>query len=206
MKKLDLLCTNFGVGILAGCLSIVIAGSANAADPGAYVGAGAGFSTLGSFSNAQTIDDGGLGGRVFFGYNFNENFGIESNFSSMSKTKYQLDEDQNLTFNDKINVFSFVGKMYVPLAKKSPVNLYLSLGVVQVYGDLEAQYYSIPIPIRNHTSSAFNAAAGLGVSYDVSQHIMASLDASSFGGESGDETHISTPRSGLVTFNIAYKF
>ena len=68
----------------------------NAATPGAYLGAGAGYSALEPAADAETLDEGGLGGRVFVGYNFNHYFGLESNYSTFFKTRYVLNDYQNV--------------------------------------------------------------------------------------------------------------
>src|SRR4029078_6679873 len=80
-------------------LSLFIVNLAYSATPGTYLGAGVGktqistpdeylFNVNGGPNGNTTKKIGGLGGRAFAGYNFNEYLGVEAGFTHYAKSKY----------------------------------------------------------------------------------------------------------------------
>lgn len=176
----------------------------HAASPGAYLGAGAGYSALEPASDAEMLDEGGLGGRLFLGYNFNHYFGVESNYSTFFKTRYVLNDYQNIAIDYKLNALSLVAKGYLPLSQDDPFNLYGSFGVAQVYADIDAKVNLDTV--LSDSDSGLVPTIGLGASYDINQRITASLECSVFGKKHADYSHFGIQSSALATFNLAYKF
>lgn len=194
---------NKGIKVLLPVVLFACAGL-NAATPGAYIGAGAGYSELQSEEGAEKVDDGGLGGRAFLGYNFNHYFGVETNYSTIYKTRYTLDEYPNVTVDYKLNALSLVVKGYLPISNSGAFNLYGLAGLAQVYGDVDARmdYMSILKDSDNGIVPTF----GFGASYDINQRITAHLEVSGFGSKEPDTNHFGVPQSSLTTFGLAYKF
>ncbi len=194
---------NKGIKVLLPVVLFVSAGL-NAATPGAYIGAGAGYSELQSAEGAEKVDEGGLGGRAFLGYNFNHYFGVETNYSTIYKTRYTLNEYQNVAVDYKLNALSLVVKGYLPISTSGAFNLYGLAGLAQVYGDIDARvdYMSI----LQDSDNGIVPTLGLGASYDINQRITAHLEVSGFGSKEPDNNHFGIPQSSLATFGLAYKF
>lgn len=176
----------------------------NAASPGAYLGAGAGYSALQPVIDAQMIDEGGLGGRVFVGYNFNHYFGLESNYATFFKTRYVLNDYQNVSIDYKLNALSLQAKGYLPLPEDGPFNLYASVGVAQAYADIDAKVNLSAF--LSDSDSGLVPVLGFGVSYDVNQHVTAVLDGAVLGPKKADYSHFGIQSGALATLGLAYKF
>ena len=176
----------------------------SAASPGAYLGAGGGYSALEPAADATMLNDGGLGGRFFAGYNFNQYFGIESNYSTFYKTRYTPNDYQNLSIDYQLNALSLVAKGYLPLAEGSPFNLHASIGAAQVYADIDAMNQSTKL--LSDSDSGLVATIGFGASYDINQHVTADLEASVFGNKEGNYSHFGIQSAALATLGLAYKF
>ena len=175
----------------------------SAATPGAYLGAGGGYSALEPASDADMVDSGGLGGRVFAGFNFNRYFGIESNYSTFFKTRYVLDDYQNVGLDYKLNALSLVVKGYLPLAEDGPLNLHASLGAAQAYANIDATVNSNAF--LSDSDSGLVPTIGFGASYDMNKHVTADLEASIFGKKESDYSHFGIQSAALVTLGLAYK-
>lgn len=176
----------------------------NAATPGAYIGGGAGLSGYETVSDAQMVEDKGLGGRAFVGYNFNRYFGVEGSYSTFFKTTYLLDDYQNAAIDYKLNALSFVAKGYLPLSEDNSTNLYGLLGVAQSYADIDAKYHQTTI--LSDSDSGIVPVFGVGASYDINKHMTTSLECSLFGNKDADYNHFGIQRAALATVNLAYKF
>lgn len=192
--------------IKLGLVSLVLSCNSqfiNAATPGAYLGGGVGLGRLAPESGLNKTKDSVLGGRVFFGYNFNDYIGIEANYSALGKTHYYDYNYPLVTGDYSLKAMSLVGKVYLPFAKDSPANLYFLLGAAQLWGNFDVAYRSFSL--ANFSTDAIVPTAGVGFSYDINQHLAASVDLSAFG-EKESEDHLGIPQSMLATFNLAYKF
>ena len=198
------MCKAVSVFISSVVLLAVSSELVNAASPGAYLGAGAGYSALEPVIDAEMLDDGGLGGRVFVGYNFNHYFGLESNYATFFKTRYVLNDYQNVAIDYKLNALSLVAKGYLPLPEDGPFNLYASLGVAQAYADMDAKVNLSTF--LNDSDSGLVPAFGFGASYDLNKRLTAVLDCTALGKKKADYSHFGIQSSAMATFGLAYKF
>lgn len=192
-------------GLFFSLVCVFCAGSLYAAKPGPYVGGGAGYSSLNDFSDATKKNNGGTGGNIFVGYNFNPFLGIEASYRIYADTSYTLDNYPAVTFDYTMRAMTLVGKAYVPLDDTSPFNLYALLGFANVYGKgniQSPQYY------ENVSSSnrAILATAGFGLSYDITAQVNAGFEYSFTQGNNGDDNSIGIPQSSLATINLSYHF
>lgn len=186
-------------------ISGALVGVANAANPGAYVGGGLGYSNLENFSDAsKTGGNGGLGATLFAGYNFNKYFGLEGGYRHYDKTKYEADDYNSVTSEYNLNAITLVGKGYLPLGENSPFNLYASLGIAEMFAKSDLSYGSYDL--GSDSTHALVAVAGLGASYDINSHVTASIDYSLTGSKDGSSSTIGIPQTDLATFNLAYNF
>jgi opacity protein-like surface antigen len=182
--------------------SIFFIGAADAAKKGAYVGANIGYSNLSNFTDARKENEGGVGGGVFAGYNFNQYIGIEAGFRKYADTNYQVNDWDVITFNYMMHSFTLVAKAYMPLGS-SPFNLYFSLGLAGVYGKAIFKLFD-----AKFTSSRTElvSTGGIGVSYDINSYLTAGFDYSGTQGKNGNSDSVGIPQSNLVTLTIAYNF
>lgn len=175
----------------------------NAATPGAYIGGGAGVSQLNIDSDLNRVNDNVFGGRVFFGYNFNNYFGIEANYSNLNKTRFYLGDNPFVNGEYSINALSLVGKLYLPLGTEGRANLYILGGAAQAYGDFDLTYQSMSV--LNISDNGIVPTVGLGINYDINEKFTAGLEVSGFG-EKNDPDTFGIPASSLATLSLAYKF
>ena len=185
--------------------SMTFVGLANAAKPGAYVVGGLGYSQLENFSDATAKGNGGLGGMLFAGYNFNRYLGVEAGYRSYAKTNYTVDDFPDLTFDYSMYAFTLVGKGYLPLGDASPFNIYVMLGAAQVYGKGNIRLTGTDLFVSN-SNNALLATAGVGVSYNINSHFTTSVEINTTSGRDGDDNHIGIPQSNLATLNFSYNF
>ena len=184
-------------------ISASVIGIAKAEKPGAYVGGGLGYSSLGNFTETTKKDNGGLGGVLFTGYKFNQYFGVEAGYRKYAATNYILDNAPSVTLNYTMYAFTLVGKGYLPLGKdNNPFNLYISLGAAEVYGNAKANAFGYSKVSSSNNSLLVTTA--LGVSYAINSHFISSLEYSGTQGKNGDSKHVGIPYSAMANLNIAY--
>lgn len=175
--------------------------------PGAYFGAGGGYSRLQNQEDFANKNEGGFGGRLFFGYNLVDFFGIEANYTAFDNTQYQWNQNRNISVNYQLNAFDLVGKLYIPT--EGPLNFYGLFGLAHVNADMDVKYRQFPI--LNDSSSGFVGTLGAGLNIDVSEHFQAGFEVSVFGDQEASEyadpvnRHFGFPGSTLATFSLAYK-
>lgn len=217
MKKLAMI----GVAIL--CMSAL---SAQAANPGTYLGAGLGYGKQdtpnGSFLNKHfpdfknTNDTGVLGGRLFAGYNFNEYFGLEAGFThyASSTTKASYNQSKLVTvkraLDYRMNTLDLVGKAYLPVGQG--VNLYGLGGIARVGSEMSLSG-SDAIPTANSLNKSstlhrIRPIYGAGISYDIPQtNLTTNLEYSHIQGSGNLKTSSSAiPGANLVSLNLSYNF
>ncbi|HSW69354.1 MAG TPA: outer membrane beta-barrel protein [Gammaproteobacteria bacterium] len=202
--------------ISATVASLLIVGAANAATPGVYVGAGAGGSILRTpdvtTSNpiASTSEKrGGLGGRIFAGYNFNKYFGLEAAFAAFASSSAKASA-LGMSASEKYsqNALSLVGKGYLPLGE-SGFNAYALGGVSEVYGEdrYKRSYRGTQLANNSQTTRALRPTYGVGVSYDVADHMTTSLEVSRIQGKGNMKTDShAIPNADMATLNLGYNF
>lgn len=185
-------------------LFVALSESVSAASIGPYLGVGAGYSALEPASDAQMEDDGGLGGRFFAGYNFNQYFGVESNYVRFFKTRYVLNDYQNVAIDYKLAALSVVAKGYLPIPSDGPFNLYASIGAAQAYADIDAKVHSTTF--LSESESGVVPVLGFGASYDFNKRFMTVFDCSLTGKKKADDNHFGIQSGALATVGLAYKF
>lgn len=176
----------------------------NAASPGAYLGAGAGYSVLENSSIAMKDKEGGLGGRGFIGYNFNHYLGVETNYSSMNRTQYRLYDYPAVTIDYRLNALSLVLKGYIPISDSGAFNLFGLIGAAQMYSNSHVNY-NLDTYLSD-SNSTLVPNLGFGASYDLTQRFTTSFEVSGFGEKDSDYYHLGIPQSSLATLSLAYKF
>lgn len=175
--------------------------AANAAAPGVYVTGQLGYANthMGKKTNIADINmpsfkpnkdtnvsNNGLAGRIALGYQFNQNFAVETGYLRLGtkKVKGLLNDDSSLgTLQLQQNAIDFVGKGILPMG--SNLNLYGKLGVAYLTTGLKLkapETTSDPATTVNLDKRAnlskhtLAPEAALGVSYDITPNV--SVDTS----------------------------
>lgn len=192
--------------------SLLVVGVANAATPGAYVGLGAGASII----RTPNIDldakgttyktsqqRGGLGGRVFAGYNFNQYVGLETALATYAKSTYKLSGyGESFTTKDSLYALSLVGKGYLPLSDTG-LSAYVLGGLAEVRNEIRLTGSTR----ESYNTSSLRPTYGLGLSYDTTSHVTTGLEVSRIQGKGNMKTDShAIPTADMVSFNIGYNF
>lgn len=209
--------------ISAAALCLVAISGAYAAKEGGYVGAGSGTSKIltpkqqlfNPVIGDASYKQGGVGGRVFAGYNFNQTFGIEAGVSRYAKSTYKGSSLGNLnsSIEYSMNAIDLVGKAYLPL--NNGINLYALGGVARVSS--KVNYKNGFVPLVNGMNAPKNGEKtynklrpiyGVGASYDIPQsNFTTNLEYSHIQGSGNVKTSASAiPSANMLTLNVAYNF
>jgi len=170
-------------------LSFSIVSTANATvAPSWYLGLQLGWTDTNYSANdlglsSASIDSDGFGGRVYAGYQHNENFAFELGYTYFSKT----DADNIPVFIDEEPAGTTDGdvKQYAIDATFKPI-FPLTYGLA-VYGRLGVAYVSPDesSAIPKSLDSEFNVLYGAGISYDILPNLVADFSYTRING-SGD--------------------
>lgn len=198
---------------------------ANAATPGAYAGIGLGGSKINADStslfknNTDTTgtassQNGGLGGKLFGGYNVNQYFGLEANYAAYARTTNKANVAGNsASAQYTMRTASLVGKAYLPIQE---FNLYALGGAAEVYSTVNYNNKSHgAITLNNNlalkngstTTRQLRPVYGVGASYDVTSHVNTGLEFSHIQGSGNTNTSAKAiPSANLLTLTAAYNF
>lgn len=192
----------------------VLANSALAATQGGYVGLGLGASRIQSedqdlvpasgVRNSNTL--GGLGGRVFVGYNFNRYVGLEAGIAHYAPSKYNASEINgpgSASLKYSMNAIDLVGKAYLPIAE-SGFNAYVLGGAARVNSKQQINISNgVDSFSDSQTTRQIRPIYGLGVSYDASNNVTTNLEFTQIKGKGSDS---SIPNANMLSLNVAYNF
>ena len=183
-------------------IMLLVSSGLNAATPGAYIGGAIGVNALQKEDGTTRLNNATLGGRGFAGFNFTPSLGLELNYASLQKTEYAPIIYPDLTVGFKLDTFSIVGKLYIPLPKDGAFNFYGFLGPSFVTNHVTVSAHNQSFSDSN---SLWATTAGIGFSYDFKESLTTILELSSLGGEDPDDSHpYGTPQATLLTFGFAY--
>lgn len=199
-------------------LPFMMVQTAGAAQPGSYVGIGAGSGTVNagnpsilerptSFFTTSVTE--GAAGRLFAGYNFNEYFGVEAGFSLYPSSTHLIPADDSLIaqtahLKHTLTSVSLVGKAYLPLGEG--FNVYALGGVAGVNSKAELSGYD-----RETTSKitrALRPVYGAGLSHAFTPQLTGSVELSEIRGTgNADSTNLSAiPNARILTVSAAWNF
>jgi len=175
-----------------------------AAAPGAYVGVAGGVSAQQERSEFNQDYDSSFSGRVFAGFNFNRYLGLEANYAYLGTARYLSVYNSDAFVDSSLQAVSVVGKIYLPLSKDSPFNLYAFAGAAQMNAKYKAQYRSVELD--HGSDNGIVGTGGLGVSYDINRHLTSGIELTGYGEREPNDDRLGTPAAVLATLSIAYKF
>lgn len=201
--------------------SVAFVGMAQAATPGAYAGIGLGYSQLETSTSNLSVDGatvhnssdrGGLGGRLFGGYNFNKYFGLEGAYTTYATSKRTYTEAGvagSDVVKNSLSALSIVGKGYLPI-NNTGFNVYALGGVAEVFSkardNQNVDTVSSPAS-QSDSTRALRPTFGVGASYDINQNLTTSLEASRIEGRGNTKTSSSAiPNADLISLNLGYNF
>lgn len=199
--------TKIGAAIVS---SLMIVSVANAATPGAYAGIGLGASNINaSLKNLSPLTvkttSGGIGGKLFGGYNFNQYFGLEGNVATYAPTKNTVSMlGTNIgTAKYTMQAVSLVGKAYLPI--QQDFNVYALGGISEVYSAVKTTV--IGQNVGTTKTHKLRPVYGVGASYDVNSHVNAGLEFSRIQGSGNINNSVKAiPSANMLTLNGAYNF
>lgn len=213
--------TKIGVAIAS---SFMIVSVANAATSGAYAGIGLGASKINAasksmFTNTTTsatstsTNSGGLGGKIFGGYNFNPYFGLEANFAEYARTTSKMTAGTNsASAKYNMSALSLVAKGYLPI--QQGFNVYALGGAAEVFNKVNYSNNSNgAITVNNNlkagsqTNRKLRPIVGVGASYDVNSQVTTGLEFSRIIGNGNVNTNAKAiPSANMLTLTGAYNF
>jgi opacity protein-like surface antigen len=204
--------------ICATIASLLIAGLANAATPGIYIGAGIGGTML-DIPDVTDLSDAyvsiseerkGFGGRLFAGYNFNKYIGLETAYAIYANATIKASaQDLGVSISDtySLSALSLVGKGYLPFGE-SGFNVYVLGGMAEVMGKERFKASGLGASISDsQTTYKLRPTYGAGVSYDFTDHVTTNLEVSRIQGKGDMKTNTSAiPNADMVSLNLSYNF
>lgn len=219
MKKI----ANFSAAILS---LFAFVSLAYPATPGSYLGAGLGatkletpneylFNLEGGVNGSNSKKRGGLGGRAFAGYNFNEYLGIEAGIARYAKSKYDGSlNNSNSSLTYSMNAIDLVAKTYLPIGDRR-FNLFALGGLAAVSNTVEFNNGGIPfindfvMPVNgSKTRPKIRPIYGVGMGYDIPKsHFTASVELSRIQGIGDVKTSTNAmPPANMLSFSLNYNF
>jgi len=197
--------------------SLTIASAANAATTGAYVGGGLGASTLRTPDAEKYYayipgavkfhnETGGLGGKLFAGYNFTNNFGIEAAYAQYASSEYKATDFVGNTVKHTfdLNAVSVVGKAYLPLSNNK-FNVYALGGLALVNASQEVKINGHKL--KSESVNHIRPTLGLGASYDINAKLTANVEFSRIFGNGNTKTSLKAiPNADMLSAGLAYNF
>lgn len=221
-----------------GCIAILsltaVTSLTYAANPGTYAGLGLGWGkqdtsanlNLPGAKNSTSDKTDKLAGRIFAGYNFNQNFGVEAGLAKYGDSKYKNASNLpypgipaginvNQALNYKMSALDVVGKAYLPVA--DGFNVYGLGGLALVRSEVKynvnasATVAGVPVTASKNyskTQTKVRPVLGLGASYDIPQtKLTTNFEFSHIQGYGNVKTNRNAvPSANLVSLNLAYNF
>ncbi len=191
---------------------------ANAATPGSYLGLGLGTSRLettnnklnfGAATTSSKTQRGGLGERLFAGYNFNQYVGVEAGLAHYAKSSYDASTiGANASVDYNLNAFDVVGKGYLPFAEG--FNAYALAGAALVKSKTEVKANNAVVfgqtGNHNYNNSKIRPVYGIGVSYDIPQTgVTTNVELTRIVGTGNTSTNPrAIPNADMLSLNVAY--
>lgn len=213
------------IAVTALISSISFASLGQAAIPGSYAGIGLGFSTIdttksevftlnGAQSGITSRTQGGLGGKLFAGYNFNRYFGLEASYTSYTRSLYKGTYNQlNSSIEYNMTAVSVVGKGYLPI-RETGFNVYVLGGLAEVYNKVNFKNGGVPLAAGvatpangTNTYHKLLPVYGVGLSYDINQHVTTNLEYSHIEGTGNVKTKYNAiPSADMLSLHVSYNF
>ncbi len=213
--------TKIGAAIAS---SFMFVSLAHAATPGAYAGIGLGASNINNASKSMfqsttgtagkaTTQSGGLGGKLFGGYNFNQNFGLEANVAEYAPTTNKMTlGSSTASAKYKMTAISLVAKGYLPV--KEDFDLYALGGAAEVYSKVNysnnsngAIALNSNLQTGSHTIRKLRPVIGVGADYNINSHVTTGLEFSHIQGIGNTNTSANAiPSANMLTLTAAYNF
>lgn len=196
------------IALAAGTLGLCSAAYADSST-GFYVGGQAGYGNANyDVSGASSTDEGGLAGRAYVGYQFNQFFGLETGFTQFSDNTYKFNFPP--VFNGEIKAKT---QQWDILAKAG-----MPFGCSGFRGDIKAgaAYVMSDVDVSgdlhgSDSDNTWNPAAGASLSYNFNRNF--AIDVSylhTFGSSSTIRRQFNnenvSPDTDLVTLGVSYLF
>jgi len=175
--------------------SLAIAGTAQAATTGAYVGGSLGESFLSEPGFHFSSDNNHFAGKVFAGYKFNQNLGLEGTFGRYASASKSISFGGHRASADAtLYAGTLVGKVFLPIDQ---FNLYALGGAAVVHASAKE---TIDGTTKSGSSTKIRPTVGVGASYDFTPKLTGSVEATRIIGS--DNSRV--PNIDLIGFGLQY--
>lgn len=126
-----------------------------------------------SSGTVGSINNSGLAGRLYLGYDFNKNFGVETGYILLPKIKFNNIYFSKANFSFNQNVFDFFAKLTMPL--QYDIDIYGKAGVAMVVRDDAELSYEGQTAESNSIDRKTVPVIGIGADYGFNDHVFADL-------------------------------
>ncbi len=169
---------------------------------GLYIGGQAGYAhadyDLGEFVNTHFRDD-DFAGRIYLGYQFNENVGLESGFAMFTNSDLPAD------FGDiKTAHWDLLLKVGTPFGN-SGFRGDIKGGIAHVMTDFDAGNLANSLDITDDSNRKIRAVAGAGISYNLNHNVAVDVSYLHVFGDPQNNA-FSTPNNDMVTLGLSFLF
>jgi len=200
------------VAIFAGASLLGVSSFANAALPGFYVGGQAGWGDThasSAYSSPSSSKDTGLAGRIFTGYQIDQNWAVELGYTKFSnaKVKYNYGSVDGVNlgsarFTTKEQAVDLVAKGILPL--QDGFGLYGKAGAAYLDGKVSGSGNVLGHNLSGSiTEHKILPTFGVGVSYDITPNVPVDLSWNRIQKVGNTRFLRSTD---LIALGIAYNF
>jgi OOP family OmpA-OmpF porin len=156
-------------------LTLMLATGASAANNGIYIGGAAGWGDTYQLEHSSTSSSSsGFSGRVFEGYQLNENFGLEAGYTKFHDVNIDTIYDEDVDVKLKSYAVDVVAKGTIPL--QNNFGLFGKLGVAYLNESLDESTTNNGDMINGGVSiSKVLPTFGAGISYDINKNVVADV-------------------------------
>lgn len=171
--------------------------------PNIYMGVQAGYGMSGwenfdKLGNLKVTNDANLAGRLFVGYSFHKNFGVELGYMAIGKKAKLIANIEDESSNSATSVqlasirtqaFDLVGKLSVPV--NDVVDVYAKAGVnyLMSSGLNKSNVGEIDGLFTDSHLHHFGPAFGVGMSYNITETMFADVSWMHYEGNHSMKTH-----------------
>jgi OmpA-OmpF porin, OOP family len=209
--------------VTLGTLSLCSAAFADQNDGhGIYIGGQVGYGKAGygsdirdffkSAPNSNT-DEGGIAGRGYVGYQFNQYIGIETGYTIFSDHTYKGYDSYNgygLSVEDKLktDAWDILGKVGMPFGNSGfSGNVKAGVAYIMAKSELSASSSGTTVSVSDETN-AWKPVAGAGVAYNFNKNLAVDVSYLHYFGSNSHlfDRNISAPNADFVGVGISYRF
>lgn len=164
----------------------------------------------GSFSSSE----GGFGGNLFVGYQFNSYYSVEAGYTYLPNNKYDTTDvfGDTLSVKEKTSAIDLLGKANLPLDQVSSAlngfNVFVKGGAAYETAKIDDVLNVSGLTYSGSaTKHSWVPVAGLGASYNINSNIAADVSYMHFFGKTTNVNgNLHAPSANIATIGLSYLF